>query len=106
MYGLLRSEDLITAYERKINAALAKAMRADVLASLQGAFSEHNYHEVFVNLGTDYRLCVSGLQDILAPDASVLYARGGIGQRGSQMKAWLLEIFNREEGRLPQAAWR
>lgn len=100
MYGLLRSKDLITPYERRINAILAKAMRADVLASLQRAFSEHNYREVFINLGADYRLCVSGLREILAPDASVLYARGGIGQRGSQMKAWLLEVLDRDDGRL------
>jgi len=89
-HGLLRPSDSILPYEWKITARRAAEIRDKVLVELAPVFGEKRYQEVFVNLGRHYLRAIEGFDSLLSDATKVIYARGGIGQRGSQMKKWIL----------------
>lgn len=89
-YGLLQPSDPILPYDWKMTARRAAEIRDEVLAELAPVFGEKRYQEVFVNLGRHYLRGIEGFDSLLPDATKVIYAGGGIGRRGSQMKKWIL----------------
>lgn len=94
-YGVLRESDTILPYDQKMTAHRAAEVRDKVLGQLEFAFRNRRYQEVFVNLGRNYLEAVFGFEALLPDTVRVIYAEGGIGQRGSQMKRWILSKKDR-----------
>lgn len=97
-YGFLRSKQLIENYDRRMTAKRADELRPKVQARLKELiqdksecpFSLGAYDQVFINLGKTYMRTLEGFHWGLL---STLEASGGIGQKTSQMKAWLERIY-------------
>ena len=97
-YGFLRSKQLIENYDQRMTAKRADELRPQVQASLKTLiqdkrecpFSLGAYDQVFINLGKTYMRTLEGFHWGLL---STLEASGGIGQKTSQMKAWLERIY-------------
>jgi cytoplasmic iron level regulating protein YaaA (DUF328/UPF0246 family) len=89
-YGLLLPSDLILPYEQKMTACRAAEMQDRVGQQLASVLKDRQYQEIFVNLGRDYLSAIVGFESLLPEATKVIYAKGGIGQRGAQMKRWIL----------------
>jgi hypothetical protein len=90
-YGLLNCDDPINYYKQRITPDRAKELRIDVLPKLKMILKNNNYGEIFVNLGKDYLPVIDGFEKFVPSDTRIIYAKGGIGQKMSQMKKWLIE---------------
>ena len=97
-YGLLRCLQLIENYDKRMTMERAEELRPKVQARLKALiqdkrecpFSLGAYDQVFINLGKTYMQTLEGFHWGLL---STLEASGGIGQKTSQMKAWLDRIY-------------
>lgn len=97
-YGMLRSMQPIENYDQIMTEKRADELRPKVQARLKTLiedkrecfFSLGAYDQVFINLGKTYRRTLEGFHYGLL---STLEASGGIGQKTSQMKAWLERIY-------------
>ena len=98
-YGLLRCQQLIENYDQRMTMERAEELRPKVQARLRALiqdkregfpFSLGAYDQVFINLGKTYMQTLEGFHWGLL---STLEASGGIGQKTSQMKAWLDRIY-------------
>jgi len=97
-YGLLRCQQLIENYDHPMTVKRAGELRSKVQARLNALiqdsrecpFSLGAYDQVFINLGKTYMQILEGFH--WGP-LSTLEASGGIGQKTSQMKAWLERIY-------------
>jgi len=89
-YGILQPWELILPYDQKMTTRHAIEMRKAALAKLAEIFDGRQYREVFVNLGRLYLEAIAGFEALLPDTTTIIYAKGGIGQRGSQMKQWIL----------------
>lgn len=90
-YGLLDATDLIENYDQRLDEEAAREMNPAVRATLAQSGTPAT---VFVNLGKDYRPAVEGLACIF-PDAKIVHAKGGIGEKMAQMKKWLNRLPTR-----------
>ena len=97
-YGLLRCQQLIENYDQRMTMERAEKLRPEVQARLKALiqdkrecpFSLGAYDQVFINLGKTYMQTLEGFHWGLL---STLEASGGIGQKTSQMKAWLERMY-------------
>ena len=96
-YGLVGLREPIPDYNRKMTAKRADELRPCVQAHLKTIIEIQQYQQVFMNLGKTYMLTLGGFD---WGSTSTLEATGGIGQKNSQMKAWLEQIYNDENGNL------
>jgi len=60
-----------------------------VLRNLKHRLHDKEYDEIFVNLGKSYLSAIDGFESFLTPKTEVIFAKGGIGKKMAQMKAWL-----------------
>lgn len=92
-YGLLTSEQPIDLYNRLMSLRRARQLRPIIQEELKSWIDTKRggYAQVFINLGEVYMQTLIGFDWDLV---STMEASGGIGQRGSQMKAWLEQIAN------------
>ena len=96
-YGLVGLREPIHTYNQKMTAERADELRPYVQESLRKVIGCQQYQQVFMNLGKTYMLTLGGFD---WGSTSTLEATGGIGQKNSQMKAWLEQIYNDENGNL------
>ena len=94
-YSLIGAQFPIDVYDQKMTAARAKQLRSDIQEKLQRWIATKRwkmggYDQVFINLGKDYMRTLEGFHWGLL---STLEVSGGIGQKTSQMKAWLERIY-------------
>lgn len=88
-YGLLGLRETIHTYNQRMTAERADELRPYVQESLKKMIASQQYRQVFINLGKIYMRTLEGFNWGLC---STLEATGGIGQKTSQMKAWLERI--------------
>jgi hypothetical protein len=91
-FGLLKPNVAIADYDLRMTKYLATAMRSTVEFQLIEGIKAKSYTEIFVNLGRDYLLALGSWETALPPWTTVIYARGGIGQKASQMRNWLIAV--------------
>jgi len=93
-HGLISAEGPIGNYDLLLTRERASALQQRVGRQLDSHLERVEYREVFINLGRIYLLTLT--HSARLPLLSrVLYASGGIGQRMSQMKAWLGRVSGR-----------
>jgi hypothetical protein len=83
-YGLISSDVQIADYDQRMTEAFATRLRSGLTAALRCITPPRR---CFISLGATYRLA---LPDTLPFPAQM--AQGGIGQRLTQLKAWLGEV--------------
>ena len=88
-YGLLPNYQPINDYERRITPERARQLLPAIQRQLQTYINGRKYTQVFINLGKVYMQTLEGFDWGLV---STMEASGGIGQKTSQMKAWLERI--------------
>jgi hypothetical protein len=90
-YGLLEANTPITHYDVRMTREQATRLRPLVVPPLAEWIASRTYTEIFLNMGKTYHMALDGWDVSLTRDITVLYAKGGIGQKASQMRTWLLE---------------
>lgn len=87
-YGLITSLASIENYDQRMTPARAVELREQVQSQLT-LFLTSDLQQVFINLGKDYMLTLEGFHWGLH---ATMEASGGIGQKTSQMRHWILEV--------------
>ncbi len=90
-YGLLRPNENIEDYDLKMNQEIAKSIKNKVIQKLRRQISNKKYENIFINLGSDYKLSIDGFDRNIPKNTKLLYADGKIGEKLSRMKKWLEE---------------
>ena len=85
-YGLIGCQKSIDAYDERMTSVQAAKHRHVSKYRLKVLLEIRHYNQVFINLGKVYRQTLDNFHWGLL---STLEASGGIGQKTSQMKAWL-----------------
>ena len=90
-HGLLTAQQPIYDYDQHMTLHRSDELRPDIQDRLKHVISskEGGYDEVYINLGKNYRRTLEGFD---WGEVSILEASGGIGQKTSQMKAWLEKL--------------
>jgi len=91
-YGFLRPSAPIEYYDLRMNERRAQEMNREILNKFRSLFKNIRYDSVFVNLGKNYLSAVKGIEDVIPEGAKIVYARGRVGERKSQMKGWILSV--------------
>lgn len=89
-YGLLELHTLIEHYDLRMTLEQAMRLKPLVVSILTERVTSMTYAEVFLNVGKTYLVALGGWNVRLSDHTTVVYARGGIGQRASQMRQWLI----------------
>lgn len=87
-YGLLRPDDVIETYERKMDSQRAVQLQPSVVNSLIQEVANHDYDEVVVNLGKVYQQAISGLPEAVSVPVRTIEG-SGIGVKGHILKQFL-----------------
>ena len=93
-YGLIHSSYHIEPYDQKMTPDRASELRYDIQGRLKPYLIAHDFAQVFINLSNVYMQTFEGFDWGLV---STLEASGEIGQKTSQMKAWLNRIYQEEQ---------
>jgi hypothetical protein len=88
-YGLIESARAIPHYDRRMSASRAGELRQDVLAAAGAVFRSARWEGIAVCAGKDYRLALDGLLAITPRGTRVNFLGGGLGQRLTNLAAWL-----------------
>ena len=87
---MISGDILIPDYDLRMTPERAEQLRPAVKRSLALVFSLHRYDEIFVAMGKMYRDVVT---DLMPPDARVVVAEGGIGEKSAALYRWLREGY-------------
>ncbi|MCE9563913.1 MAG: hypothetical protein K8U57_17870 [Planctomycetes bacterium] len=88
-YGLIEADHAIPDYDCRITAAIAEAIRADVLRVLASHLGRTRYEEVAFCVGHDYQKAVEGYETIIISGTKATFIPGGQGRRLRNLRAWL-----------------
>lgn len=90
-HGLINGAEWIHDYDQRMTPRRAVESASSVSIDLYGWFQKHpGCDEVFVNVGRAYAPALTGLGDYCRRhNIPYVEAAGGIGQRLTQMRAWL-----------------
>lgn len=89
-YGLLRSGDLIEAYDLKMTSEIAKQQAEENVSELRRLLAQDHYREVFVSLGQTYCMAIRPTDAWQRSGVVVKKNRGRIGEQLKALKGWLL----------------
>ena len=90
-YGLLEADTPIAHYDLRMTREQATYLRPLVVPVLAERIASRTYTEIFLNMGKTYHTAIDGWDVSLTRDITVVYAKGGIRRKASQMRTWLLE---------------
>jgi hypothetical protein len=90
-YGLLDLDTAIENYDLRMTLEQAILLKPLVVSMLAEQVKSRTYTEVFLNVSKTYCMALEHWNVSLSRDTPVVYASGGIGQRASQMRRWLVE---------------
>ena len=96
-YGLIEATTLVENYDQKMTRERALALQAPVSTSCDWHLSRDSYSQVFINLGRTYMIALAQSKAIPLLGGRVHYANGGIGQKASEMKAWLQRLYQESD---------
>ena len=96
-YGLLTSNELIEDYDQKIDAKRARELRPSVQEKLEAFLGGEDYDQLFNGLWKDYQAVLEGF-DLEKRFDTVVPVKVNRGKRMSQLKAWIIDLFESETG--------
>lgn len=89
-FGLIAADRPIPIYDRRMTRPRALSLRPHVRAALAAALAGGGYaQQTLINLGADYLPALPLDPDTIVQLGSLVFARGGIGERMALMKQWL-----------------
>jgi len=94
-YGFLEPNDPIENYDLRMNEKRAKELNHEVISKFKTLLETKHYNTIFINLGKDYLPSIDGLKDIIPKNSKMIYAKGKVGVRKSQMKKFIVSIENK-----------
>jgi hypothetical protein len=93
-YGVLRASDLIEHYDQRMTRCQAERLREEIGVRIAGELSSGVLSHAHISLGADYLAALGGTEVVTRSIGQVSVARGGLGQRQSQLRNWLLATRN------------
>ena len=91
-YGFLTPDIPIEYYDQKMTKERALELQSKVSSKLNEFLQNNGYSEIFVNLGKKYKLALNGFYETVPQNTKIIDAEGGIGQKASRMKKWILNL--------------
>jgi len=88
-YGLITPDIMIEPYDQRMTPSIAIEQSSQNFTYLGSLLRRKGYQEVFLILGRTYLAAITPFHNWLPPESRVLVAAGGLGQKLSQLKAWL-----------------
>lgn len=89
-HGIVRPEERIGHYNRRMTADRARELNHDIIATIVSEVRDLEIGRVVVNVGTDYLPALESLESELGDELPVDYIEGkGIGVKGSRLKAFI-----------------
>jgi cytoplasmic iron level regulating protein YaaA (DUF328/UPF0246 family) len=89
-FGLIPADALIPDYDRRMTASRATSLRSQARAALAETLAQGAFEATMINLGADYLPGLPLDPETVARLGALTYTRGGIGERMSHMKRWVL----------------
>ena len=89
-YGVVKPDTLSDDYDLPMTRNRALALQSEVSADLDAYVARVAICKVFINLGKTYLAALVRSKEIPRLAGKIRYATGGIGEKMSQMKQWLL----------------
>ena len=93
-YGLINANTLIEYYDQRMTTQRANELKPLIQKSLGADFRQNEYTEVYIDLGKDYLITISGVE--IPASITQLTAYGRIGERLSRLKEWLTQRASEE----------
>ena len=94
-YGLLKSDEPIEDYDRKIDDERARELRPSVQKKLEAFLDRKDYDQLFNGLWSDYQAVLEGF-DLEQHFENVIPVETNRGKKMSQLKAWIIDLFGSE----------
>lgn len=91
-YGLISGESLIEWYDAKLTGRGSAELRQGVGDALEKLLDSQVFAEAFICMGRDYLDLIGGTSPFCRRSIPATLAQGGIGERCSQLKAWLRQV--------------
>jgi hypothetical protein len=95
-FGLITADTLIPTYDRKMTANRALELCSELPEGLLNAVNGNRLTEIFISLSGPYLKAMEPCWNCLIEGSAVSFARGSIGGRASQLKAWLCKSADAE----------
>ena len=95
-YGLLKSDDLIEDYDRKMDGPRANELRPQVQADLNAFLNGKHYDQLFNGLWKVYDKTLEGF-DLEKYCEHLIPVETNRGKKRQQMKRWIIELFEKEQ---------
>ena len=96
-YGLLKSDEPIECYDQEIDAERAEELRPSVQKRLEAFLDGKDYDQLFNGLWNMYNKTLEGF-DLKKHFREVIRVETNRGKKMSQLKKWLIELFENEQG--------
>lgn len=91
-YGLIAAEAQIEYYDLRLTPERAVVLREQISNKLDYYLRLTDYSQIFINLGKVYLSTLTSSKKLPEYGERVIFAKGGIGKKMSQMKAWLVDL--------------
>lgn len=91
-YGFLEPDDLIEDYDLRMTEKRAKELNHGIISKFKTLLEGNHYNTIFINLGKDYLPAIDGLEDLIPRNSRIIYAKGRLGERKSQLKEFIVSI--------------
>ena len=88
-FGLISATQLIPNYDQRMTKQRACQINLSLLDQLQKLPYRNSYREIFINVGSDYRLALDGHTRFIASEAKVIDSTGSSGRRLTNLHDWL-----------------
>ncbi len=88
-FGIVRGEEPIPRYDRRMTPARAEALRGEVRDSLRDAFTRVKIDSLFVAVGSAYAPALADAWGVIPERTTVERARGSIGGMAGHLYDWL-----------------
>lgn len=89
-YGLIRAEEQIPIYERRMTVERAEQLRPSVLSRVQELFCQDTaFRELCLCMGREYRRALAGWERWRPEDLTVFQTTGSLGTQQGQLHDWL-----------------
>ena len=90
-FGLLAWTEKIENYDQLLSDEQARRLRPSIQKGLESYLNDKNYDKVFINMGATYCQTLHGFE-WMKHFSEKIEAEGFIGERGSQLRGWLIEL--------------
>lgn len=88
-YGLLRPDTKVENYDMAMTEQQARILNRSILEAFEAFLINKSFEEIFINLGKYYMISFRGFEKYIHPKTKIIIAKGGLGEKTSEMKRWL-----------------